>query len=160
MTVDGSSAFYKSLTDSWFPNNHAPVGDGSSADYLFFDIGSFDRVAEVPNFDPDDTGDAAKKQGEILALSLALTGFSWAHFDVIALQTSYEEVFERGGQAKTLVSYLGEAIDENNPGSHDVTWKPENGGGTGQEVVPEPGTIMLLGTGLIGLALYGRRRMK
>ena len=36
----------------------------------------------------------------------------------------------------------------------------DDGGGPPQEVVPEPGTIMLLGTGLIGLALYGRRRAK
>lgn len=41
-----------------------------------------------------------------------------------------------------------------------TTYVTDDGGGPPQEVVPEPGTIMLLGTGLIGLALYGRRRIK
>lgn len=34
------------------------------------------------------------------------------------------------------------------------------GSGSGTAPVPEPGTIILLGAGLAGLGLYGRRRMK
>lgn len=35
-----------------------------------------------------------------------------------------------------------------------------NGNGNGTPPIPEPGTILLLGGGLLGLALYGKRRMK
>ena len=34
------------------------------------------------------------------------------------------------------------------------------GAGNGTPPIPEPGTILLLGGGLLGLALYGKRRMK
>lgn len=33
------------------------------------------------------------------------------------------------------------------------------GGGGGGGVIPEPGTFLLLGSGLVGLALYGRRKL-
>lgn len=49
----------------------------------------------------------------------------------------------------TLVHF--DAISSNgfwNPPSHDVT------------ALPEPGTIMLLGSGLLGVAAYGRKRFK
>lgn len=35
----------------------------------------------------------------------------------------------------------------------------EGGGGGGGSQVPEPGTLLLLGAGLFGLAIYGRRKM-
>ncbi|ABB30990.1 protein of unknown function DUF1555 [Geobacter metallireducens RCH3] len=54
----------------------------------------------------------------------------------------------------------GNAFDQATGRAWALVPDTENGGGGQQEVVPEPGTIMLLGTGLIGLALYGRRRMK
>ncbi|CAG0947916.1 hypothetical protein ANRL1_04708 [Anaerolineae bacterium] len=148
LAIPGATFITSSATDSYFPNNHAPVQAGI-ADFLFYDIGNFSKIAgAVPDFDLE-TGAAA---GQIKTFTgIAVTGYDWVHFDVMALET----VEQGGGQNVSIVTNW-----ENNPGSHDVTWKPENGGGGPQEVVPEPGTIMLLGTGLIGLALYGRRRMK
>ncbi|GLI40144.1 choice-of-anchor N protein [Geobacter hydrogenophilus] len=148
LTIPGATFITSSLTDSFFPNNHAPV-QANVADFLFYDIGNFSKIAgAVPDFALE-TGAA---DGQIMTFSgITVTGYDWVHFDVMALETA-----EQGGgnNARIVTNW------ENNPGSHDVTWKSDDGGGGQQEVVPEPGTIMLLGTGLIGLALYGRRRMK
>lgn len=149
LSIPGATFITSSVTSSYFPNNHAPVQDGI-ADFLFYDIGNFSKLLNnVPDFDVE-TGAA---DGEIKTfLNIAVTGYDWVHFDVMALET-IDQIDRPATWLKTNW--------ENNPGSHDVTWKPEdNGGGGPQEVVPEPGTIMLLGTGLIGLALYSRRRMK
>ena len=35
-----------------------------------------------------------------------------------------------------------------------------DGNGTGQGVIPEPGTVLLFGGGLLGLGLYARRRTR
>ena len=138
-------------TANIFPNNHDPVND-SGVEYLYFDIGNFQKNKEnVPNFDEEENvadPDPGAKMGEIKKIYLDVTGYSWIHFDVMALLTDVNK--------KTEIF----TNDYNNPGSHDVTWKPEDGGTVPQEPIPEPGTIVLLGTGLIGLALYGRRRMK
>jgi hypothetical protein len=44
-------------------------------------------------------------------------------------------------------------------GSLFLVGKEDGGGGGGGDPVPEPGTLMLLGGGLLGLAFYGRKRM-
>lgn len=45
----------------------------------------------------------------------------------------------------------------------DSSWigdkEGNGGGGGGGNVIPEPGTFLLLGSGLVGLALYGRRKL-
>jgi hypothetical protein len=145
LTVDGIFAFYSSEDQSFFPNNHAPVQD-AIADFLFFDIGEFDDLIAMPDFDDETTG---TQLGEIKSLLIAGFGdLDWIHFDVMALETSEQ------GQTNVVTSL------ENNPGSHDVTWKPDGDGpGPDPEVdIPEPGTLTLFGAGLVGVALWLRRR--
>jgi len=144
LTVNGSAPIYSSATLSGlFPNNHDPLKDGVS-DFLFFDLGSF---AKNLNAVPDFASETGTADGEIKTLTLAgaaLTGLAWVHFDVIALQT--------GSQGQTnIVTTI-----ENNPGSHDVTWKKD--GGRPPQQIPEPGVLLLMGAGLMGLGLASRRK--
>ncbi|MGQ9796234.1 choice-of-anchor N protein [Desulfosoma sp.] len=77
------------------------------------------------------------------SLSDSLT---WMHFDVMALETT------KKGKPK-IVTHL-----DNNPGSHDVTWNSD--GGSPPNIIPEPATMVLLGSGLFGLGWRQRRRSK
>lgn len=139
ITVNGVSAFLTALT-SPFPNNHDPAKD-ATADFLFFDIGNFlNSLNAVPDF-ATGTGSA---NGQIKSLTIAVSGFEWVHFDVMALVTS-----EKGTKVVTTV--------DGNPGSHDVTWKKDGGGG-GQQEVPEPTSLLLAGLGLLAAGSVRRRR--
>lgn len=84
------------------------------------------------------------------------------HFDLYNAVS--DPVTERvcTGQGQDRVCHnvvLGYDIDINSfaPFSHDAE---STGGGVPPQVVPEPGTVVLLGSGLLGLALWGRRRFK
>lgn len=148
LKVGGVSYFYSSATlSNLFPNNHDPLKDGIS-DFLFYDIGSFTKtVGAVPNL-ADETGAA---DGEIKTLTLSDFGsLAWAHFDAMAIETSEQG---RGSNVRIVTTW------ENNPGSHDLTWKkPGGGGGGGGGNAPEPGSLALLGVGLAGLAARLRSR--
>jgi len=134
LTIGGSSAFYASATESYFPNKHDPVKD-NIADFLFFNIDNFANYSGVV---PDFASETGSANGEIKALTIGGTGdLPWIHFDVMALETTPKN--------KKIQTAL-----VNNPGSHDVTWKS----------VPEPATLLLLGSGFLGLALLSRKRAR
>uniref|UniRef100_A0A832A0R8 PEP-CTERM sorting domain-containing protein n=1 Tax=Desulfacinum infernum TaxID=35837 RepID=A0A832A0R8_9BACT len=148
ISIDGGSsitAFYFDTINSYFPNNHYPVQSDVS-DFLFFDIGSFSGNETVVDF----SNNSGSARGEIKNISVNITGLSldWVHFDVMALETT-----EKGGEKKTT---LVTTTLENNPASHDVTW---TGGGPPQ-AIPEPATMMLVGSGFVGLGWRLRRKSK
>ena len=154
LKVDGALPFHRDASLSYFPNDHAPVKSGIS-DFLFFDLGNFTNSADlIPDFQSSPPY-SDLKDGEIMDLILSDFGdLAWIHFDVIALETSKKETGP-GGMNVSIASTL-----ENNPGSHDVTWKnPGDGGFEPQAVVPEPSTILLLGAGLVALGYYGRNKV-
>lgn len=145
------SSFYQSTTNDVIQDaglnglaNHAPTGADTSG-YLFFDIGEFSKlVGTIVDFETE-TGSA---DGSIITMALDIDGFDWVHFDVMALET---EVTTNGNKTKI------DATVESNPFSHDVTWK-DDGGGPDPQAVPEPGTIILVGFGLVGLAILRKKK--
>jgi len=139
------NSFYSSENLTFFPNNHAPVKDAVS-DFLFFDIGDFAKITDaVPNFDETESD---TKNGEIKEFIIDVTGLDWIHFDVMALETH--------GDIVDLITTIDDTDLENNPGSHDLTWKYDDDGG--EDEIPEPSTLVLLGLGLVGLAAYRRKK--
>jgi hypothetical protein len=144
LRLGGDLAFYTDADNSYFPNEHDPV-KADVADFLFFDIGDFANLADqVVDFqDPGELFD-----GEIKNLMISGMGdLAWIHFDLMAIVTSENNKSE-------IFTNL-----ENNPGSHDVTWKDDGGGGGGGgNPIPEPSTLLLMGAGLLGLGLAQRMR--
>lgn len=138
------SPFFTSDDMSFFPNEHDPV-KAEISDFLFFDIGSFAEIEAVPDFcesGEQGCGSSGSGTGQIKTVTFQLKGYDWVHFDAMALVT-----YAQGNSGSTRVI----TTLDNNPGSHDVTWE------YGHEI-PEPGTLLLLGSGLVGLAFYGRRK--
>jgi len=146
ISIDGGSAitaFYFDTANNYFPNNHYPA-QADVSHFLFFDIGSFGSSETVVDFS-NNSGNAI---GEIKNITVGITGLSldWVHFDLLALETD-----QRGGTG--LVTTLA-----NNPGSHDVTWNSDGGGPP--QAIPEPATMMLVGSGFVGLGWRLRRKTK
>ena len=128
------------------PSYGIPIlGDGSSlpthgiypTDYYEYDIGDFSNTEEVMNMlEPVEPGEG--QRGEIKRYQVQWSGYSAVHID------AYNHVYlnEKHAQAQDP-KYV------NNPFSHDS-----------EAMTPEPGTLLLMGTGLAGLAGYGRLRLK
>lgn len=138
----GTPSFYADT--SWMPaganfNSHYPLQEGVS-DFYLFSLGSFSNLGPVNNYNADLPGsiDIGAGSGEQRQYTVTLaTGFTTLHFDVFGLET------DRLGRNRYQASW------DISPGSHDST-----------HLVPEPGTFLLLGIGIIGVGLVVRRIRK
>jgi len=125
-----------------FAENSTPLmGDGDPlpphgvfpTDFYEYYIGNFGTGQTVENYIPGpEEGDTAP--GEIKKFDISVSGYSWV--DIVA----YDHVVIGKNKAKYIFS----------PFSHD---------GAGGDPVPEPATMLLLGSGFIGLAGF-RKRLK
>src|SRR3989339_1044944 len=100
------------------------------ADFATYFMGDFGLVQTVYDMQPGETGSAL---GEIKTVSISISGYSWAHFD------AYDHIL-----SKSKIKYVFA------PFSHDAESAP----------IPEPASLLLLGSGLFALKLFGRGKAK
>lgn len=127
--------------DSFVEYGTPTMGDGAElpphgvfpTSYYEYYIGDFGTDQEVQNYIPgDEWGDLA--DGETKKFDISVSGYTWV--DIVA----YDHYVQANEKTHCIFS----------PFSHDAASAP----------IPEPATMLLLGTGLIGLACIGRKKFK
>jgi len=108
--------------------------DGGGTPTVFWNeyaLGNFDlRDSPIGDF-IDAYPTSFPDMGQINVYDVTVTGFTWLHFD------AYDHIVLNNNHLKYKFA----------PFSHD-----------GETKVPEPGTALLLGTGLLGLVMLGRKK--
>lgn len=115
------------LSDGSYLPKHGIYGPGSGHSFEQWSIGDFTSTTESPlgDFQVSFPSPSATQFGQINAYNVAVTGFTQVHFD--AFNT-------------VMAGNHGTTLAINAPFSHDA-----------ETQVPEPGTMVLLGSGLMGL---------
>lgn len=151
VTHDTNRLSYEAYRTSYATSNPNPAtygfgsgtpldGDGAQipshgvfpTDFYEYFIGDLGTDKTVQNYIPgDEWGDIA--DGEIKKFDISVSGYSWV--DIIA----YDHVIKSNNKAKYVFT----------PFSHD-----------GASTIPEPATMLLLGSGLLGLGWFGRKKTK
>ena len=148
--ADSNRLDYEDYRDSYATGDSNPAtygfgsgtplaGDGAQipphgvfpTDFYEYFIGDFGTKETVHNYIPGELGDTAA--GEIKKFDISVSGYTWV--DIIA----YDHLILSDSKAKYVFT----------PFSHD-----------GASTIPEPATMLLLGSGLIGLGWFGRRKAK
>lgn len=152
-SYDDDTAFEMAIGASL--NNHSPYG-GAAANVqiytialnaLLANLGAFANSAVIPNCDASSAGTASctvgnpNQRGEVKTLGISFSGVDWVHIDLVARVTNKQ----------------GTTSWDINPGSHDSTWTKTSGGGAPPASVPEPGVLLLMGAGLLGLVAARRK---
>jgi hypothetical protein len=126
----------KSAFPSTF-DNHYPFQIGVS-DFLLYDIGDFEDLAPVANYDADTGLIESDGSGQEKVFEVEITGFSRVHFDVYGYGT------KTNGQVSSDWTM--------NSGSHDATYLRT------PPTVPAPAAVLFGGVGLVCLRWIRSRR--